>query len=266
MTFKQHSFPLSLMPLLLILAVSLLSGCAGNDVDETENWTAEQFYNEAQAALKGQDYVSAIESLEKLEARFPFGKYAQQAQLDMAFAYYKSNDQESAIAAADRFIKLHPRHEKVDYAYYLRGVASFKMGEDSFNDFFGQDPTSRDPASVKQAFLYFSELSKRFPNSKYTKDATQRMIHLRNHLARYEVYVAEYYFNRGTYIAAANRGKYVIEHYQKTPSIADALTVMAKSYKMLGMDDLMQSTLKVLKLNHSTHPGIEEINKLTAPN
>lgn len=239
-----------LIPLLVIL---FLTGCASTPDDELDDVdadkTAAMLYTEAKDSLRAGDYETAITRLESLEARFPFGRYAQQAQLDIAYAYYKYDEPDSAVAAVDRFIKLYPRHQHVDYAYYLRGLVKFNQGRGAFDDLPGQDPAKRDPGAAKQAFQFFDELVTRFPNSIYAEDAVKRMRYLRNSLARYEIYVGEYYFKRGAFLAAANRGKYVLEYFQTTPSTPDALALMVKSYEKLQLPQLAADAKRVLDRN-----------------
>ncbi len=246
----------------LLLAVAV-SGCGLLPAnDPTADWSAQKLYTEAKAALNSGDYETAIQYYEYLEARYPFGRYAQQAQLEIAYAYYKYEEPDAAIAAADRFIQLYPRHPNVPYAYYLKGIANYNRGKGKVERYVPQDPSERDPGSALHAFQDFSELVKRFPDSKYAKDARQRMVFLRNNLAQYEVHVANYYFRRGAYVAAANRGKHVIENYQRTPAVPEALVVMAKAYKQLGLEDLSNDALRVLKANYPNNPGIAEVENL----
>jgi outer membrane protein assembly factor BamD len=222
-----------------------------------ETWPAKRFYSEAKEALEDGDYITAIEYYEKLEARYPLGKYAQQAQLDIIYAYYKYEEPESAIVAADRFLKLYPRHPKIDYVYYLKGLVYFEFNQGSLERFLPLERSQRDPTSLRQAYQVFSELVMRFPKSKYYQDAKQRMIYLRNVLAMHELQVAEFYMKRGAYLAAANRAKTVVESYQRTPAVPDALVILSKSYKIMGLNDLYADTLKVLKLNYPEHEGIK---------
>ena len=235
----------------LLSFLLLLSACGllPDQEDETKDWSASQFYSEASQALNNSDYEKAIKYYELLEARYPFGPYAMQAQLDIAYAYYKYDEPESAIAALDRFIKLHPRDPHVDYAYYLKGIVNFNRKFGFFDRFIPSDPSQRDPGSARQSFKDFGELVRRFPDSKYTADARQRMVFLRNNLAQYEVNVADYYIRRGAYVAAANRGIYVVENYQRTPAVKNALEVMIKAYDKLGMEPLAEDTRRVLALN-----------------
>lgn len=231
----------------------LLTSCATTDEESFENSdkTAAALYEEAKSALAQEDYETAIQKLESLEARFPFGKYAQQAQLDMAYAYFKFEEPESAISSANRFIKLYPRHPHADYAYYLKGLVKFSQGQSIFDDLTSQDPAQRDPEAASRSFQFFSELIRRYPKSKYAKDASERMVYLRNNLARHELLAAKHYMNRKAYLAAANRGKYIIENFQTSPSTADALLLMVDAYKALRLDDLANDAKRVYELNYA---------------
>ena len=244
-----------------LLSLLLLNGCSllPSIEDETKEWPASRLYQASKTALGTADYETALKYLEALEARFPFGRYAQQAQLDIIYAYYKFDEPDSAVSAADRFIKLYPRHPKVAYAYYMRGLASFNKGMTTLDYLLDLDPTQRDPRAANESFQYFRQLIQSYPDSEYASDAAQRLVYLHNNLARYEVNVADYYLRRGAYIAAANRGKYVIEKYKRTPAARDALVIMIRSYRALGLNDLAQDTLRVLELNATTPPAIEEL-------
>ena len=201
----------------------------------------------------------AIEYYEKLQGRYPFGPYAAQSQLELGYCYYKQDESESAIAAVDRFMKLNPTHPHMDYAFYLRGLINFSSGKGLVERHLPRDASQRDPGASLQAFNDFSELIKRFPDSRYVADSQLRMRHLRNILAQHEVNVANWYMRRGAFVAAANRARYVIENYQQTPAMPEALILMAKSYKVLELDDLSADALRVLELNYPNHPGIEEV-------
>ncbi len=249
---------------LLVIMISLLSsGCSTikswfpEEVDKTKSWSASKLYAEAKANLAEGEYQSAIELYEKLEARYPHGSYAQQAQLETAYAYYKFDEPESAIAAADRFIKLHPRHANVDYAYYLRGLITFPARKSIFEFIFPQDESKRDPNSSLESFNYFGELARKFPNSKYTNDAILRMRYLRNKVAKHELHVAHYYMRREAYIAAVDRASYVVEHYQQTPAISDALQIMIEAYTKLDQPRLAQDAQRVYNANaHKFHDNV----------
>ncbi len=258
---KPISHPMT-RALLLLLTLALLAGCATTgDEHEDDERTAASLYRDAKEALDAGDYETAISRLESLEARFPFGRFAQQAQLDIAYAYYKFEEPESAIAAADRFIKLYPRHPRVDYAYYIRGVIKFNQGRSVFDKLPSQDPAKRDPGAARQAFAYFSELVQRFPDSDYAEDAIQRMIYLRNQLARHELYVAEFYMKREAYLAAANRAKYVIETFQRAPATADALALLVRAYRKLELPRLAADSLRVLELNYPDSPQLARLTR-----
>jgi len=244
----------------ICLITLFLHACAStsNPDDPTSGMDAKQIYEQANDQLKDGDYETAIKYYERLEARFPYGKYAERAQMEIAYAYYKDNEEESAILAADRFIKLHPNHPNVDYMYYMRGLASYNLSKSFLDNLFNVDPTERDPKAARRAFQYFSELIKKFPRSRYAKDAVQRMVAIRNSLAKYEVHVANYYLTRGAYLAAANRSKYVVENYQRTPAVADALAIMVQAYTKLGMKDLAVDARRVLELNYPNHPVLKK--------
>jgi outer membrane protein assembly factor BamD len=238
-------------PLLRILiAVLLLSGCAmPEQVDVTKDWSASKFYSEAKDAMNDGDYEQAIKYYEKLEARYPFGRYATQSQLDVIYAHYKHDDSDSAIAAADRFIKLQPQNPFVDYAYYLKGLANYNRGRSFSSRFLPTDASQRDAGAALNSFNDFAELVRRYPDSKYAEDARQRMVYLRNNLARYQIHVARYYMRRGAYLAAANRANRVVTNFQRTDSVADALKIMVDAYSKLGMTELADDTKRVLALN-----------------
>lgn len=243
---------------LVILASTLGAGCSyfREKPDETESMNAEQLYQAARDRMDSGYYDGAIEYYEKLQARFPFGPYAQQAQLELAYSYYKSEKGAEAIAACDRFLKLYPAHPHMDYAFYLKGLSNFNTGKGLTQRYLPTDPSQRDPGASLRSFEDFSELIKRFPKSRYVEDARQRMVYLRNVLAQHEVNVANYYMRRGAFVAAANRARYVVENYQQTPAMPDALVVMSRAYRVLEMDDLADDALRVLELNYPNHPGL----------
>jgi outer membrane protein assembly factor BamD len=249
----------------ILSLIFLLAGCAALTEDETANWSVEQFYETAKEALDNGDYETAIDYYTRLEARYPYGRYAQQAQLETIYAHYKAQEPASAVAAADRFIKLHPRHPGVDYAYYMRGLATFDQGSNLMEGVFPQDRSQRDPGSIRESFNYFKELVSRYPDSRYTADAIQRMKLLRNYLAKHELHAADYYLRRGSYLAAANRAKYVLENYQRSTAIPDALVILVKAYRHMEMPELAGDALRVLELNHPEHPGLAELRNNKAP-
>ena len=231
--------------------VCCLGGCGIFDTEEdkTKNWSEVKLYTEASAALKDNDYDQAIKYYEKLGARFPFGRYAMQAQLDTAYAHYQADEPDEAIVALDRFIKLYPREPHVDYAYYLKGVVNYNRKFGLLDRYLPSDPSQRDPGSARDAFQNFSELVSRFPHSPYASDARARMLYLRDNLAKNEIHVARYYMRRGAYLAAANRAKYVIENYSKTTVAREALEIMIQAYGILGLNVLQADARRVLALN-----------------
>lgn len=257
------------MRILLLLSLIIgLAGCATESTRPTEDWTERQLYDAARKQLENKNYLQATETLQLLESRYPFGPYADQAQLELIFAYYRSFENEAAIASAERFIRLHPQHPHVDYAYYMMGLAKFTEGAGIFDRFLPVDNSQRDPGPARESFNDFAQLLARFPESQYAGDAKARMVHLRNLLARYEINAANYYFKRGAYLAATNRGRYVVENFPQTPAVADGLAVMVQGYLLLGTPDLADQALNVLRLNYPEHPSLadngEFITKFTA--
>ncbi|HAZ60687.1 MAG TPA: outer membrane protein assembly factor BamD [Gammaproteobacteria bacterium] len=248
-----------------LCAVLLLAGCSmftTKDDDETSTMSEERLFNEARSRLNSGYWDGARNYYEKLQSRFPFGPYSQQGMLDLAYAYYKLDEAASTIATCDRFLKLHPTSPAADYAYYLKGLANFNAGKGLVERFTPNDPSQRDQGTALRSFQDFAELVRRFPDSKYAPDAQKRMTFLRNLLAQHELHVANYYMRRGAMVAAANRAKYVVENYQRTPAVPDALAVMAKAYKVLEMPELSDDALRVLELNHPDHPGLVEVREV----
>lgn len=256
-----------LRSLSLFLVVLVLSACGsfGKEKEDTTDWSAGKFYAEAKEKLNDGNYSAAISTFEQLEARYPYGRFAQQAQLEVAYAYYKDQEQASAIAAADRFIKLHPNHPNVDYAYYIKALSNFNdnwgiLGYVTQN-LLSQDMSERDSKASRESFENFRILVNRFPDSKYTPDAKQRMAHLLNVVAMSEVHIARYYFARKAYIAAANRAQYAISEYPQTPAAEEALFLMMKSYEALGMTDLRNDAERVLQRNFPRSEFLSDIKE-----
>ena len=239
----------------------LLVGCAAtaDEDDPTLGLSASEIYNDAKAEMENGQFETAINLYSKLTARYPYGIYAQHALLDMAYCYYKDYEPETAILTADRFIKLNPQHENVDYVYYLRGFAAYPMEESFLDRLFDQDRTERDPKSAKRAFDYFNELVSKYPESEYTRDASKRMVYLRNVLGKHEIHVARFYIKNQAYVAAVNRAKYVLENYQRTPSTADALAIMVEAYRAMEMHDLADDALRVLQKNYPEHKASKKL-------
>ncbi len=236
---------------LALIFLLWLSGCGllPEVHDETRGWSAQKLYSEAKQQMAEGGYEKAIKYFEALEARYPFGRYAQQAQLEVAYAYFKSNEPVSAVAACDRFIKLHPNHPNVDYAYYLKGLVNFNEDIGLLGAIANQDMSERDPKAARESFESFKELANRFPDSKYAPDAVARMKYLVNALASHEVHAARYYFKRGAYVAAANRGQHVLQNYPQAPATEEALALMVKSYGAMGMNDLRDDAMRIMQKN-----------------
>ena len=236
--------------LALVLSLAATScGWLSSEKDETAGWSAQKLYGEAKDAMNSKSWDRAIKYLEKLEARYPYGRFAQQAQLDVAYAYWKNAERASAIAAADRFIKLYPNHPNVDYAYYLKGLVNFNENTGLLGILDTPDMAERDPKASREAFESFRELTTRFKDSKYREDALARMRYLVNSLARSEVHVARYYMKRGAYVAAANRAQYAVQNYPQAPALEEAVFIMVKAYDALGMADLRDAADRVMRKN-----------------
>jgi len=239
----------------LLIAAALISGCSGRKKSRGVNQDlakqqVEQLYGKAKKALNKGNYSFAIDHYRALEAAFPFGEYTEQAKLDMIFAFDKTQQADRAIAAADNFISLYPTHKNVDYAYYMKGVATFEKKSGRFDRFIkGNQEAVRDPKPYTDSMEAFEELLKRYPQSKYADDAKQRMVFIRNSLAERELSVAEFYFNNKTYVAAVNRCKHIVYQYETSPAVEGALLLMEKAYVEMGLDDLAASTREVLLTN-----------------
>ena len=239
------------MPLGLSAAI-LLSACSPSNYDPTVNWSVDKLYSEAKDEMASGGYDKAIGLYEKLEGRAAGTPLAQQAQLDKAWAQYKTNEPIQAVATLDRFIKLHPASPALDYALYLKGLVNFNDNLGLFSSLAEQDLAERDPKQAKESFEAFRELAQRFPNSKYTADARLRMAFIKNSLARSDVYVARFYFQRGAYVAAVNRAQAAVQEYRDVPAVEEALFILYQSYDKLGLEQLRDDTRRVLD---STYPN-----------
>lgn len=259
------AFKFNMRLFILLCLIALSSGCAwlGEKEDETKDWSASKFYNEAKLELASSNYPEAIRLFEKLQARYPFGRYAQQAQLELAYAHFRDGESDQAIAAADRFIRTYPRHPFVDYAYYLKGLANYSRGVGMLEKLMPNDPTRTDTSTALRSFNDFAELVQKFPDSRYAQDARQRMLFLRNNLAEYEVNVGRFYMQRKAYLAAANRGKFVVENYASAPAAEKALALMAEAYLQLGLDDLAADSRRVLQQNYPNSAYLARIDAIT---
>jgi outer membrane protein assembly factor BamD len=240
--------------LIVYIAIALaLAGCGPSkeDLDLTADWSAEKFYNSARAELAKENYLTAIEYYETLESRFPFGKYATQAQIDVAYAYYKFEEPDSAITAIDRFIKLHPRNPGVDYAYYLKGLVNFERGGSVLDILSERDLSEFDKNLLLAAYNDFRVLTQRFPDSKYVTDARKRMVFLRNQLARSDLAIANFYASREAWVAVTNRTKFILQNYQGSSVIKSTLQLQLRAYQALELDELANDTQRIIDLNYS---------------
>lgn len=230
----------------------LVGGCglfSSETVDETRNWSVQKIYAEAKQELADRNWEKAIKLYEKLESRYPFGRFAQQAQIEVAYAHWKNEDVPSALAAIDRFVKLHPNHPSADYMLYLRGLIYFNDDLGIMGFFSGQDLSERDSKAAGDAFAAFKELVNRFPESKYTPDAILRMNYLVNTLAQHEIHVARYYMKRKAYVAAANRAQFAMKTYPGAPANEEGLVILVSAYDALGMTQLRNDARRVLDQN-----------------
>jgi outer membrane protein assembly factor BamD len=241
----RSGFMRSLATMLLVL----LAGCSLTPLDETKDWGPDRIYYAARSELESKNYQKAISYYQKLESRYPYGRFAQQAQLDTAFAYWKDAEPALALAACDRFIREHPNHPNVDYAYYLKGRINFNEDLGMLGFISGKDLSERDPQAARDAFDAFKDLVTRFPDSKYAKDSEARMKYLVNALSSHEAHVAEYYYRRAAYVAAVNRAQYVLKTYPRTPAVERALVVMTRSYDAMGLPELRDDTERMLRTN-----------------
>jgi outer membrane protein assembly factor BamD len=245
-----------------LFAILLLTACSSAPKKESSE---QELYEDAKRSIKLRNFQQATIALEELESRFPFGQYAEQAQLELIYARYNGLDLDGAILAADRFIRLHPQSPSVDYAYYVRGVANYNLDIGVSSQYFSSvDITARDPGHMRLAFKDFSELLLRFPESAYATDAQQRMIQIRNRLAAYELHAARYYIKRQAYLAAVNRAAFVVKDYPASPSVEEALIMMVSLYDYLGLSSQAEDALNVLRENFSEGVGFDEDGQFVA--
>jgi len=235
---------------LALAGLIALAACGTLEKDPTAKWDAERLYKEGHEDLIAGNYKHARENLEKLTSRYPFGRFAQQAQIEIAYTYYKEGETADALDGIDRFLKQNPTHPNVDYVYYLRGLVNFIERPVLIGRLVGYQVSERDPKSLRDSFEAFKELLTRFPDSRYAPDATLRLNYLLNALASHEVVVADYYYRRGAYLAAIARAQAALSQYPGASSQRKALKVLAQSYQALGMTDLQADTERVIKLNY----------------
>lgn len=240
--------------LLVMLAVAMV-GCKtfGKRGNELETLPVEALYQRGVTAIDNANYNQATEVFTRLIGRFPFGAYSEQSQINLAYAQYKNFKHDDAYSTINRFIRTYPTHKNIDYAYYLRGLVNFDRQADFLSRMVGLDISRRDQAFLNQSFEDFSELLKRYPQSRYAPDGRQRLIYLRESMARAEINIALFYLRKGAYVAAANRAKGVVETYPQTVQVGDGLAIMVDSYRALGQTQLADDAERVLKLNYPDH-------------
>lgn len=237
-----------------VVSAVLLAGCGGRGDNVVQDQGPEALYERGRTAMEASNYLGAIQYFLALESRYPFSNVTRQAQLDLIYLYYRSNQPESAIDAAEEFERENPTHARVDYTLYMRGLVHFDQAPNILEKIFKVDLTLRPPKDTLESFSVFQELIRRFPDSEYVADARQRMVYLRNRLAEYENHVATYYLERGAYVAAANRAKYALEHYPGAPELERSLELMIQAYENMGMMDLAADARRVLRENFGDDP------------
>ena len=250
----------------LLLALGL-GGCGifSSKGDPKKEWGAAEYYKAAKEDFDNGNWEAAIKLYEQLESKYPYGRYAQQAQLETAYAYYKQGETAQAISAVDKFTKLHPNHENVDYALYLRALVNFKEDLGPFTRLARQDLADRDPKAARESFEGFKEVATRFPNSRYAEDSRERMAYLVEALARHELKVARYYLTRGAFLAAVNRAQDAITRFPNSPIHRDALEIMIEGYDRMGMGELRDDARKVLAKNFPADRMAQQGQNRTRP-
>jgi outer membrane protein assembly factor BamD len=241
----------------LILSCLVLAACSSNE-KRPEDLSEREFYEQAREAMADNNFLIASERLQQLESRYPFGNYAEQAQLELTYTQHMMGDMEASLASAERFIRLHPLHKQVDYAYYMRGLSVYELGFSFVERYTPSTQARRDPTPFRDAFNHFDELVRRYPDSQYNEDAQKRMIFLRDRLAQYEIGVGRFYMKRHAYLAAAQRGERVMLGYQGTSAVADALALQVEAYGLLGQKFEATQALALLKLNYPKHEQLDE--------
>lgn len=249
--------------MVLFLLVFLIAGCSGNkdELAAYRHLSAAEIFHHADSSLAKGKYADAVKGFEALDAIYPFGPYSQQGQLDIIYAYYKNDDDPSAIAAADRYVRLYPRGKNVAYAYYMKGIISSTEGYTWLQNMVGTDPSKRDLTSQKQAFLAFNEIVMLYPRSPYAGAALVRMRYLRNVIAEHSLRVAEFYYEHKAYVASANRASFVVQHFNGTPAVSDALAMMVKSYRKLGLGKLEHNSYLILQASYPNSKAFKRVRQ-----
>jgi len=260
--FKTSIYSKLLIGALTALMLVTVSGCK-KDRDIDDGRSAEEMYTTAKGYLDNQNWGRAVNGYQTLATRYPFGRYTEQAQLELAYAYHKGGSPEAALSTADRFIRTYPSHPNVDYAFYIRGLTNYEMRVGFMERLMPSRVRDRDQTAARESFRDFDELIRRFPDSRYAPDARQRMVFLRNNLSFYELDVARYYMRRKAYVASAARARYAIENYPGSPELGDALEILHVSYTEMGLPELAEGAMEVLALNYPDHPYLTGENEKT---
>ncbi|MEM9243582.1 MAG: outer membrane protein assembly factor BamD [Pseudomonadota bacterium] len=262
--YKLINKPFVIVSLLCLVMASILSGCntVGSSTAKFSGQSEQAIFDGGVHDLKRRNYSGAVSHFNALDTLYPFSKYGQQAQLNLIYAYYKLGKTPLALAACQRYIRLYPNSEDVDYAYYMRGIIDMYKNRNLLERFLPSDPSLRDLSGLKSSYMDFDLLLKSYPNSPYKADAVQRMVFIRNMLARHQLLVAEYYYNNRAYVAAANRANYVVQHFQESPAVPEALVMMIRAYRRLDLTDQAQQTMRILSYNFPNSNYLQQAKKL----
>ncbi len=244
-----------LIAVMTALMLITVSGCK-KDKNIDDGRSASHMYDSAKRYLDQQNWGRAVHAYQGLSTRYPFGRFTEQAQLELAYAYHKSGNPEAALSTADRFIRTYPSHPNVDYAFYIRGLTNYEQRVGFMERMMPSRVRDRDQTAARESFRDFDELIRRFPDSRYAPDARQRMVFLRNNLSFYELDVARYYLRRKAYVASANRARYALENYPGSPELGNALEILHVSYTEMGLPELAEDAMKTLTLNYPDHPYV----------
>lgn len=243
---------INLLGLIFIATTMLLTGCAKDkkELNPYRNYTSAQILAMGEKSLAKRNYSDAAKQFEAIDTLYPFSPEAEHGDLYAIYANYKNDEIDGALAAVDRYLHLYPRSAHADYAYYMRGLINFDRGKNWTERLYTKNIEQKDLDFIRQSFVDFNDLIKLFPESKYAKDAQLRMIYIRDLIAKYELDVAQFYFDRKAYVAAANRANSIVKHYEGSPQVLDALKLMYKSYQALGATEQANETLRILQTNY----------------
>ena len=232
----------------LVASIFFINSCSKDEV-EIER-PEKLYYDQAQRRIKVNNYFGAIESLQRLEAQYPFGKFAEQAQIDLVYCYFMNGETEAAHSSAERFIRLHPRHPNIDYAYFMKGLSSYTRDREFLTRVSDTDLSNRDISGAKESFAELTEFLTRFPDSQYAPYAKQRNVYLRNMIAKNELAAADYYYSINAYVGAIRRANYVIENIPNSSENYRALKILENCYEALGYSELLEDVRVVININY----------------